>query len=154
PDDRSVDVLISRLRRKIESDAKTPRIVVTVPGEGYKFTPRPQMVAPAPSIAPPSAAAPLPTEAAPAAPSPAANAAPPRRSFPAPLIGAIAAALALVVVAAIVWYPRGVTPGAAPAGPVRKFDAAVIPFVDDAIRKALADYPTQADYKALALWFN
>jgi DNA-binding response OmpR family regulator len=38
PDDRSVDVLISRLRRKIEPDPKTPRIIVTMPGEGYKFT--------------------------------------------------------------------------------------------------------------------
>jgi DNA-binding response OmpR family regulator len=45
PDDRSVDVLISRLRRKIEPDPKAPRIIVTVPGEGYKFTARPQAVA-------------------------------------------------------------------------------------------------------------
>ena len=32
PEDRSVDVLISRLRRKIEPDPKTPRLIVTVPG--------------------------------------------------------------------------------------------------------------------------
>jgi hypothetical protein len=38
PDDRSVDVLISRLRRKIEPDPKNPRIIVTMPGEGYRFT--------------------------------------------------------------------------------------------------------------------
>jgi two-component system OmpR family response regulator len=44
PDDRSVDVLISRLRRKIEPDPKTPRIIVTVPGEGYKFTAKPRVV--------------------------------------------------------------------------------------------------------------
>jgi DNA-binding response OmpR family regulator len=45
PDDRSVDVLISRLRRKIEPDPKAPRMIVTVPGEGYKFTTRPLAVA-------------------------------------------------------------------------------------------------------------
>jgi DNA-binding response OmpR family regulator len=44
PDDRSVDVLISRLRRKIEPEAKTPRLIVTMPGEGYKFTARPDAV--------------------------------------------------------------------------------------------------------------
>jgi TolB-like protein/class 3 adenylate cyclase/Tfp pilus assembly protein PilF len=35
--DRSVDVLVSRLRRKIEPDSKKPRLIVTVPGEGYRF---------------------------------------------------------------------------------------------------------------------
>ena len=37
PFDRSIDMLIGRLRRKIEPDAKPPRLIVTVPGEGYKF---------------------------------------------------------------------------------------------------------------------
>ena len=37
PFDRSVDVLIGRLRRKIEPDSKKPRLIVTVPGEGYRF---------------------------------------------------------------------------------------------------------------------
>jgi TolB-like protein/DNA-binding winged helix-turn-helix (wHTH) protein len=37
PFDRSVDVLIGRLRRKIESDPKRPCLIVTVPGEGYRF---------------------------------------------------------------------------------------------------------------------
>ena len=37
PYDRSVDVLVGRLRRKIEPDAKVPRFIVTVLGEGYKF---------------------------------------------------------------------------------------------------------------------
>jgi DNA-binding response OmpR family regulator len=45
PDDRSVDVLISRLRRKIEADPKAPRLIVTMPGEGYKFTAKPQAIA-------------------------------------------------------------------------------------------------------------
>jgi two-component system OmpR family response regulator len=57
PDDRSVDVLISRLRRKIEPDPKAPRLIVTMPGEGYKFTARPQAVASDPAVAAPSLAA-------------------------------------------------------------------------------------------------
>jgi class 3 adenylate cyclase/predicted ATPase len=40
PYDRSIDVLIGRLRRKIEPDPKKPRLIVTVQGEGYKFTPK------------------------------------------------------------------------------------------------------------------
>jgi len=35
--DRSVDVLVGRLRRKIEPNPKQPRLIVTVPGEGYRF---------------------------------------------------------------------------------------------------------------------
>jgi TolB-like protein/DNA-binding winged helix-turn-helix (wHTH) protein len=37
PFDRSIDVLVGRLRRKIEVDPKKPRLIVTVPGEGYRF---------------------------------------------------------------------------------------------------------------------
>jgi class 3 adenylate cyclase/tetratricopeptide (TPR) repeat protein len=37
PFDRGIDVLVSRLRRKIEFDAATPCLIVTLPGVGYKF---------------------------------------------------------------------------------------------------------------------
>jgi two-component system torCAD operon response regulator TorR len=37
PFDRSVDVMVGKLRRKIEPDSKLPRLIVTVPGEGYRF---------------------------------------------------------------------------------------------------------------------
>ena len=37
PYDRSIDMLIARLRRKIEQDPEQPRLVVTVPGLGYQF---------------------------------------------------------------------------------------------------------------------
>jgi class 3 adenylate cyclase/predicted ATPase len=37
PFDRSVDVMIARLRRKIEPHPKVPRLILTVPGFGYKF---------------------------------------------------------------------------------------------------------------------
>ncbi|MCA2018349.1 two-component system response regulator TorR [Vibrio tritonius] len=37
PNDRTIDVLIRRLRSKMELDPKTPQIIVTVHGEGYMF---------------------------------------------------------------------------------------------------------------------
>ncbi|MDH6590197.1 two-component system OmpR family response regulator [Variovorax sp. TBS-050B] len=37
--DRSVDVLVGRIRRKIEPDPQNPRMIVTERGAGYMFTP-------------------------------------------------------------------------------------------------------------------
>jgi two-component system, OmpR family, response regulator len=37
--DRSIDVVISRLRHKIEADARNPRLLKTVRGAGYMLTP-------------------------------------------------------------------------------------------------------------------
>jgi DNA-binding response OmpR family regulator/class 3 adenylate cyclase/predicted ATPase len=42
--DRSVDVLVGRLRRKIEPDPKAPKFILTVSGVGYKFAARPQII--------------------------------------------------------------------------------------------------------------
>ena len=39
PFDRSIDTQVSRLRRKIEDDPKDPKIIKTVWGGGYVFTP-------------------------------------------------------------------------------------------------------------------
>jgi two-component system OmpR family response regulator len=39
PFDRSVDVLISRLRQKIEADPRAPEMIKTVRSSGYLFTP-------------------------------------------------------------------------------------------------------------------
>ncbi len=47
--DRSMDVLVGRLRRKIEADPKAPRLIKTVPGVGYKFAVRPH-APPAPAV--------------------------------------------------------------------------------------------------------
>ncbi len=40
PFDRAIDVQVSRLRRKIEPDPKTPTLIKTVRGGGYMFTPK------------------------------------------------------------------------------------------------------------------
>jgi DNA-binding response OmpR family regulator/tetratricopeptide (TPR) repeat protein len=42
PYDRSIDMLVARLRRKIEPNPKAPRFILTVPNEGYKFAVRPK----------------------------------------------------------------------------------------------------------------
>jgi len=39
-DDRSVDVLIGKLRKKIEEDPHNPSMIKTIRGAGYKFTAR------------------------------------------------------------------------------------------------------------------
>jgi len=38
PMDRSIDVLIGKLRKKIEPDPKSPTLIKTIRGVGYKFT--------------------------------------------------------------------------------------------------------------------
>src|ERR1700722_13867695 len=35
--DRTIDVYVGRLRRKIEADPQQPRLIVTVPGVGYRL---------------------------------------------------------------------------------------------------------------------
>jgi DNA-binding response OmpR family regulator len=42
PFDRSIDVQVGRLRRKIERDAANPELIKSVRGAGYVFTPRVQ----------------------------------------------------------------------------------------------------------------
>jgi two-component system phosphate regulon response regulator OmpR len=37
--DRSLDVLVCRLRRIVEPDPSTPRLIQTIRGRGYVFTP-------------------------------------------------------------------------------------------------------------------
>ena len=37
--DRSIDILVSRLRRKMEDDPKTPKLIQTVRSGGYQFIP-------------------------------------------------------------------------------------------------------------------
>lgn len=53
--DRSIDMLVTRLRRKIEPVPKSPRFILSVPGEGYKFNAHPHVIAGTESAARPSA---------------------------------------------------------------------------------------------------
>lgn len=39
PFDRSIDVQVGRLRKKLETDPKDPQIIITVRGGGYQFVP-------------------------------------------------------------------------------------------------------------------
>jgi two-component system phosphate regulon response regulator OmpR len=39
PFDRSIDIRIARLRRKIEEDPDKPQVIRTVRGAGYMFVP-------------------------------------------------------------------------------------------------------------------
>lgn len=45
PSDRTVDVLIGRLRRKLGDDPANPKLILTVHGAGYLFTPKPAELA-------------------------------------------------------------------------------------------------------------
>ncbi|WP_026296212.1 response regulator transcription factor [Aromatoleum toluclasticum] len=42
PSDRTVDVLVGRLRRKLKDDPASPKVILTVHGAGYRFTPVPR----------------------------------------------------------------------------------------------------------------
>ena len=44
PFDRSIDIRIARLRRKIEADPEHPQAIRTVRGAGYMFVPSPVSV--------------------------------------------------------------------------------------------------------------
>ena len=45
--DRSIDVLVGRLRRKIEPEPRQPRLILTAPGIGYRFAAKPVPCPPA-----------------------------------------------------------------------------------------------------------
>ena len=56
--DRSIDMQIVRLRRKIEPDPKRPTLIVTIPNSGYKFTATVRQAEPAALSKPEPAATP------------------------------------------------------------------------------------------------
>ncbi len=118
PFDRSVDVLVSRLRRKIEPDPRAPQLIVTVPGEGYRFDGKPTRDA-----APQRAESLETREAAPVGPY-AVNSSSRRRPF--------ALGLAVLAVVALALATLGLRPllaerDAPMAGPPR---VAVLPFAN------------------------
>jgi DNA-binding response OmpR family regulator len=154
PDDRSVDMLISRLRRKIEPSPRSPRMIVTVPGEGYRFAAKPQVSAVAREtpaarsidVAPIDHAA---AGASPAAVAPAGQRHPigGRRTSLLERAAVLAIAAGLIIA---VWYPR-TTSTPTPAPVAQTFDAADVPLVSDDVRAELASYSTRPDFKAIAI---
>jgi DNA-binding winged helix-turn-helix (wHTH) protein len=157
PKDRSIDMLISRLRRKIEPAPKAPRIILTVPGVGYKLGVAAQAIA---SPAPPLAAAPA--EVATSAVAPFAPQTPTRpllrggRSIGITRTLAIAASLVLLAGTAGLIIPfRPMGPATsyeiASGPPARTFAAAAVPLVDDSVRARFSDYVREPDAKAIAI---
>ncbi len=152
PDDRTVDVLISRLRRKLEPDPKRPRLILTLPGKGYKFGVRVHavtsdvVVAGTPKALPEEAA---PTEKAIAPTTAIAPAATDRRLSirrHRTLVIAMAAVAVLGCIAVLLmalWKER--------AASARPFQATTIPLVDDRVRTELAGYPREPSAKAIAI---
>jgi DNA-binding response OmpR family regulator len=155
PDDRTVDVLISRLRRKLEPDPKNPRFVLTLPGKGYKFGVRVEavtldaMAAGRPRArledAAPTAAAIAPAPAITAAATDRRLTLPSYRTLVIPMaavavLGCIALLIALLMA---LWKERAVS--------VRAFEATTIPLVDDRVRTQLAGYPHEPVAKAIAI---
>ena len=146
PDDRSVDVMISRVRRKIEPDPKQPQIIVTVPGEGYRLAD----VAQSQDWQVPGVRMPMPvaveqsmSEAS------ALDARRPLRRYLALWLGSAAlAGIATVLIALWVTGP-GREDAALPV--LAKFDASVVPLATDLDRSELATYPSQPDFKAVAI---
>jgi len=126
PFDRSVDVMVARLRRKIEPDPKAPSLIVTVPGEGYRFDglkvapakARAETADPAPAasescdvIAPDGGAPPAPS----AQPVDAGAKATESRPSQARLAAVLAAAVILALVAGAVAWRAGLLPHAGTA---------------------------------------
>ena len=112
PFDRSVDVMVGRLRKKVEPDPKQPSLIQTVSGEGYRFS------------------APL-NPYKPAADAPSTSPEAPSRSRPPTLAAwrvpwtAAAAALCLIAVAAVaaLWRPT-------PQETAPRFSMVVLPFAN------------------------
>jgi adenylate cyclase len=100
PFDRSVDVMVGRLRRKVEPDPKQPSVIQTVPGEGYRFNaPLSACQPPAETIASTTAASPVDATI----PPPAAN--PPTWRALWPVFAAAIALCLIATAAAIQWRP-------------------------------------------------
>jgi two-component system OmpR family response regulator len=166
PEDRSVNVLISRLRRKIEPVPNTPQIVLTVPGGGYKLGVEPQVVVrPSTPLVLNTAHAGMSVgagvalqpagllEANAPAGSPRANLPPRSRSIG--ISRALAGLALLASIAALIIAYRSTTPAirgtTLSAAPAQKFDAATIPLVYDSVRTRLSDYAREPDTKAIAI---
>ena len=163
-DERSIDVLVSRVRRKIEADSKDPKIIVTVPGGGYKFTPTPQIGPSAAAPAEPQSARPATAvilsrndHPAPPARSPQSSRRAVQSTFRGVLAApgkvwaasAAAACVGIAVIMAIIWTTTNQRE--ASLNSAEKFDVVAIPMIGGRARRALTSYPEQPDFKAVAI---
>ena len=152
PDDRSVDMLVSRLRRKIEPTPASPRIIVTVPGEGYRFSAHPQ-TAPVSGETPAASAidiAPIDRAAAGGLATPVASVGP-RRAISGRRTSLLERVAALAIAAGLIitfWHPQMTS---TPAPAARTFNASDVPLVSDDVRADMASYSTEPDFKAVAI---
>jgi TolB-like protein/DNA-binding winged helix-turn-helix (wHTH) protein len=100
PFDRSVDVMVGRLRKKVEPEPKHPSVIQTVPGEGYRFNAPLSPCAPAAETIPSTIAA----SAGDAAIAPPARG--PRTLRPLwPVLAAVVVLCLFAAAAAIQWRP-------------------------------------------------
>jgi TolB-like protein/DNA-binding winged helix-turn-helix (wHTH) protein len=100
PFDRAVDVMVGRLRKKVEPDPKQPSVIQTVAGEGYRFTaPLSALKPPAETVAATTAASRGDTTVPPSTKSP--------RTWRSlwPVLAAVVALCLIAAAAAIQWRP-------------------------------------------------
>jgi TolB-like protein/DNA-binding winged helix-turn-helix (wHTH) protein len=116
PFDRSVDVMVGRLRKKVEPEPKQPTVIQTVPGEGYRFT------APLSPCAPAAETIPSTIAASPGDPAIAPPARGPRTLRALwPVLAAAAVLCFFAAAAAIQWRPL-------PQEPAPRLSIVVLPF--------------------------
>ena len=121
PFDRSVDVMVGRLRRKIEPDPKQPSVIQTVPGEGYRFN------APLSPHKPAAAAGLASADARAQSPSAAPAVAAWRRRW---VVAAAALCLIAAAAGAIFWRPIPQRNNGPPQETGPRFSMVVLPFAN------------------------
>ena len=125
-EENNLAVQISALRRALADGAETPSLIMTVPGQGYRFVGR----LGAPEAAVPLAEPPAPPAPAPVPPVAAIPAPKPGRTRRLPVVTAVLATAVLVLAAFVMLRPaRTLAPDAAVPAPPR-LSIAVLPFRD------------------------
>lgn len=144
----TLNAAINAARTAIGDNGDEQRLIRTFPRRGFRFM---AAVQDEQAGIMPMAAASVPAAAGtPSRASKAAPVEPPSRSARTP---ALAAAIAAAMVAGLlIYFLRPVVPdGSAPPPATQRFDASVIPLVEDETRRFLASYPRRPESKAIAI---